>query len=735
MPSKPTKAKSDKTSSDAYSKFRESQASIALARSASGRDIGAIPDIANTRRRAKCKYDYDLFCTTYNPEAFYLPWAGYQLHGNARIKEAVLLGALYGMAEPRGGGKTTRCRMAVLWAAAYGHRYYPVIIGANDDKATDSLDSVKMFIRFLPLFAADFPEISYPVQKLGGIAQRANGQICRGESTMIEWSANRIVLPTVPPPSNWPKKWPLRSDGMVPTSGTIIGATGLTAEGIRGTVVTLTTGEQRRPDLILVDDPQTRESAGSPTQNAKRLQLLSADVLGMAGPDRAIAGVMPCTVIEKGDAADQILDRTKHPMWRGERTKMLRTMPKNMDAWRAYFDVYERCATSEPPDFTEANEHYVANRERLDEGAEASWPERKLPGEVSAIQHAMHLWFRDPRAFLSEYQNEPESPELLTECRQLCEDDLKAKLNTLPRGLVPRDCNRLTAFIDVQQEVLFFAVCAWSEKFGGAIVDYGAFPPQHRDVFTAAEPSRKLSAAYPHLENSARIYTALGELVPKIVSHSYQQQDADGTLSVSMCVIDSGYETDAVHAFIGRSPLKAVLHASKGRGIKAGNKPMNEYSKTPHDRVGNNWRIDAVTQAKGRFISYCTNSWKSFVAEAILAPPGASSAFYLFGEKLVEHQLLTLHLLSEYRTPTFGHGRRVEEWSPRPGQRENHYFDCVVGCAVAASVLGVKFSAAVAAGGSDEQERKPKGIVLSEIQAQRHQTERKAQAMSDRRFR
>ena len=708
-PSNPKAAKSSKqqppnpkTTSAAYEQFRNQQAQISRQRSATGRDIGCIPDIADIGRRESCRNDFDRFCTTYNPEAFYLPWAEYQLHGNARIKEAVLLGALYALAEPRGGGKTTRCRMAILWAAAYAHRSYPVIIGANDDKATDSLDALKMFIRFLPLFAADFPEISYPVQCLGGIAQRAHGQMCGGVSTMIEWSANRIILATVPPPKNWPKEWPMRTDGMVPTSGVIIGATGLTAEGIRGTVVTLTTGEQRRPDLVIPDDPQTRESAGSPTQNAKRLQLLSADVLGMAGPDRAISGVMPCTVIEKNDAADQILDRSKHPMWRGERTKMLRTMPKNLDAWREYFEVYERCALAEPPDLTEANAFYVAHRERLDEGAEATWKERKLPGEVSAIQHAMHLWFRDPRAFLSEYQNQPESPEVLTECRQLVEVDLGKKLNTLPRGIVPRDCNRLTAFVDVQDEILFWSVCAWTDKFGGALIDYGTFPAQPRDVFTAADPPRKLSTVFPALELSARIFAGLNELIPNLLSRNYQQYETGNAQTISLCLIDSGHETKTIHGFIGRSPYKALLHASKGRGIKAANKPMNEYSKSPGDRVGDNWRVDAATQAVGKFVSFCANSWKTFFINSLLAPPGASSSFYLFGEKLQQHPLLVTHWLSEYRVPTFGQGRRHEEWMARPGQRENHWLDCCVAAAVAASMLGVTFSAAAAVTGQPD---------------------------------
>jgi hypothetical protein len=44
-------------------------------------------------------------------------------------------------------------------------------------------------------------------------------------------------------------------------------------------------------------------------------------------------------------------------------------------------------------------------------------------------------------------------------------------------------------------------------------------------------------------------------------------------------------------------------------------------------------------------------------------------------------------LTAEYRVPTEGRGRKVDEWKQRPGQ-DNHFFDCLVGCAVAASMQG-----------------------------------------------
>jgi hypothetical protein len=51
--------------------------------------------------------------------------------------------------------------------------------------------------------------------------------------------------------------------------------------------------------------------------------------------------------------------------------------------------------------------------------------------------------------------------------------------------------------------------------------------------------------------------------------------------------------------------------------------------------------------------------------------------------------MLSEHLTSEYYIKTEARGRIVDEWKQRPEQPDNHWFDCLVGCAVAASMQGV----------------------------------------------
>lgn len=698
-------------------RMRERQQELSRA----GRDIGAIPDIVNVRRRARCRDSLRLFCETYNPAPFSLAWSDDHLRVIARIEEAATRGALFAFAMPRGSGKSTISRMAALWAISYAHCRYVFLIGANAGKAQEALDSIKKWIRFLDLYVADFPEIAHPVVSLAGIAHRAAGQICGGESTMLEWSEDRVILPTVPTPANWPKRWPKRDDGKAPTSGAVIASAGLTSDGIRGSLLTLTTGETIRPDLVLLDDPQTPESASSPAQNVQRERLISADVLGMAGPGRTISAVMPCTVIQPNDMIDRILDRKKHPLWRGERTQMLRSMPSNLAAWDRYFAVYAECAQAEPPDYARAHAYYREHRVELELGAEASWPERKHPDDVSAIQHAMHLHFRDPIAFAAEYQNAPKAIESKGATVQSA-DAIAGRLNRHARGLVPGMMSRLTAFVDVQQDLLFWAVCAWGEDFGGAIVDYGVWPEQDRAYFTLrdARPTLAQVTGVAGLEGS--IYAGLDRLAGRLLGRAWPV-DAGGELRIERCAIDAnwGLSTEVVYRWCRQSTYSALVVPSHGKAIGASAAPMDEWARREGARYGLGWVMPTPKAGRVRHLVYDVHHWKTFAHTRLALPMGERGALTLFGERADVHRLFADHLTAEYPVEVTGRGRTVQEWRWRPHRPDNHWLDCLVGCFVVASVLGVQPLAEMHASDRVRATR----VKWSEIQRQKMEARRR----------
>lgn len=673
---------------------RERARLLALARERArkGKEIGPALRTANQLRRNRCKGDLHQFIKTYFPHRVWWELSDSHLEDVRTLQRCATEGGLFAFARPRGELKTTLAEITALYATVYGFRRYVLIVAANDKPlAADILVSLQRELEREGPFAEDFWEVCFPMMALEGVPQRATGQTLDGERTRPEQSREGIRFATV-----------RKRDGtLYPSSGAIIEAVGMSA-GIRGRKSQDGDGKPIRPDFIILDDPQTRESARSPTQIVDRLSIIRGDILGLAGPETKIAVVMPCTVIYPGDLADQLLDRQKNPQWQGRRTKRLISFPKNMELWKEYKEVRDEGLRQEDGGKA-GNEFYESHRAEMDEGAEVSWRERVKDGDLSAIQGAMNHFLEDPKEFWAEDQNEPQQDDSLSELRQITEADLELKLNGLARGVVPRDCNTLTAFIDVQDEVLYWYVSAWSDKFGGATVDYGAFPPQPRPMFDASDPPARLSARYPGLDLDARLYTALTELVPLLFGRAYRQDMTGANLTISACTIDQGHKTDVVHDFISRSPHRPMLRASAGRAIKADGKPMNAYKKEPGDLVGWNWRIDAAPRGGRRHVSFDTLPWKTFVCEGLLAPAGSAGSLYLFGSDLQhDHPLLTVHLTSEYRVPTFGQGRRVEVWKIRPNYSENHWWDGLVGSAVTASVLGVKWSPATAAGAGPE---------------------------------
>ncbi len=298
---------------DPYERLKDRARARNMALALAGRDIGALPAVVDPERKARAAREFCYFCESYFPLTFHLPWAADHLKVIGRIEDAVLRGGLFAMAMPRGSGKTTICECACIWAALYGHRDFVCLIGSDEGHAMDMLESIKTELEGNDLLLADFPEVVYPIQRLDGIANRCNGQLYQGRRTHIGWTARDIVLPTMP-------------DSVA--SGALIKVAGITGR-IRGMKAKRADGQTVRPSLVVLDDPQTDESARSLAQCATREAILAGAILGLAGPGQKISGIMPCTVIRPDDMADNILDRDKHPEWNGERTKMVYSFSPN----------------------------------------------------------------------------------------------------------------------------------------------------------------------------------------------------------------------------------------------------------------------------------------------------------------------------------------------------------------------------------------------------------------------
>ncbi len=643
-----------------------------LALAMAGRDIGELPEVVNPERKKRCRTNFRLFCEEYFPETFSLEWSPDHLKAIHKIETAVLKGGLFALAMPRGSGKSSLTEVAAIWAMLYGHREFIMLIGATESAALELLDSLMTEFEINEHLAADFPEVCFPIQQLDGIANRCAGQLYHGERTRITWTSNEIVLPTIKGSA---------------ASGIVVRVAGITGR-IRGMKYKRPDGRSVRPSLVVIDDPQTSESAGSLEQTRKRIRVLAGDILGLAGPGQKISGIMPCTIIRPGDMADIILNRQTHPDWNGERTKMVYEFPKNMKLWEKYAEIRAE-ALREEGNFRRATEFYEAHRAEMDEGAKVSWEARYNHDEISALQHAMNLKFQDEIAFAAEYQNDP-LPEDTGGEEILSIDAICAKINGLPHNKVPLACDRITLFIDVQKALLFYVVTAWAGNFTGSVIDYGSWPDQHRREFSLADANPTIQSEFPRAGLEGGLYAALTALTDDLLGREWEREDG-AVLKIERALIDAnwGQSTDLVYEFCRESRFAGVVLPSHGRYVGASSKPMTEYRKQPGDRLGFNWMMPSVAKKRAvRHVIYDSNFWKSFVHARLAVAIGDKGSLTLYGRIPGVHQLLAEHLTAEYRVKTSGRGRTVDEWKLKPEHHDNHWLDCLAGCAVCGSMLG-----------------------------------------------
>jgi hypothetical protein len=635
--------------------------------SAAGRDIGSPPAVVDPARRDSCRLDFRLFCETYAAESFPLAWSPDHLTAIGKIEAAVLRGELFAFAMPRGSGKTTLCEWACLWALLNGHRQFIVLIGSDQAIAEQMLDSIKSHLEQNDLLAADYPEATYPIRALEGINARARGQTIDGTPTKIEWTADQITLATVPGGAS---------------SGAAVRVAGITGR-IRGLRHTRPDGKTIRPDLVLIDDPQTDESAASPSQCATRERTLSGAILGLAGPGKTIAGLCTVTVIRTDDLADRLLDRQRHPSWQGERTKLVYEWPDAEDAWSQYAEL-RREGQRDGTGTGAADEFYRQRQAEMDKGGRVAWTERKAAGDLSAIQHAWNLRIdRGEAAFNAEFQNAPLADDITTD--KLDKRQLALRATKIARGIVPAGHTKLTAFVDVQDRLLYWLVASWSESFGGHVVAYGSHPDQGASFFEAGSARKTLALATPGAGFEAALRAGLDETARLLLARDWQREDGV-PMRISQLMVDAnwGQSTAVVRNFARSSPFAASILPSRGKGVGASGTPMGPR-KNRGDRAGLNWLVGKTAEGTQIEATYDTNFWKTFVSARLRLGLGDPEAIMLHSG---HHEMLIEHLVAEFPVRVEARGRSVDEW--KSVARENHWWDCLVGCAVAASITGLE---------------------------------------------
>lgn len=627
--------------------------------------------------RERCAESLREFCLTFLRAKFFLAFSPDHDRVIARLEQVVRFGGLFAIAMPRGSGKSELAKAAALWAILYGYRRFVVIVGATTADAVRMMADLKATLEGNEAIHGAFPRATHHIRELKGNSTRARFQITDGKHSGLEWKRESVRFAFV--------------DGE-PASGAIIRTAGLTG-AIRGMSATGADGETIRPDLVLLDDPQDRESATSPAQTDDRERIVRGDVLGLAGPTKTIAAVMPCTVIAENDLADRFLDRSANPQWNGERTRLVEAFPTDQAKWDEYFRLRDDDLRA-GGDGSVATDLYRAHRAEMDAGAVLPWTERyDRDRYASALEEAMVRRHQDPEAFAAEMQNDPlRASSDAGPVRQLHADEIVTRVNNLPRGIVPREATHLTAMVDVGGNVLWWAVCAWSERFDGAVIDYGAWPRQARSYFTSDEAHPSLATEFAGRTEGQRVYAGLGALTREVLGREYPRDGSGAGMSVERCLVDCGWLPDTVHQFIRESGYRATLIPSKGYATSSSVRAMDDWQRKEGERVGPSWRLGPPPSGRGRQLLFDPDYWKSFLADLLTTPPGSGGCLRFFGKSASAHRLLADHLTAEFSTRVTVRNRTFDSWEKRPGGGENHLLDVLTGCAVAASVGGLAWS-------------------------------------------
>lgn len=669
------------SAADAYDRKKANEGARNRKMSAARAEIGELPEVVDPKRKESCRFDLRKFCETYLPQTFGLAWSDDLLEVVRDLQAAVLAGTWVPRAMPRGGGKSTIGKAAVLWAVLYGHSRYAICIAANKELGQRLLGAIKKALLTNDLLLEDFPEACFPVRHIGNVANRCNGQTYQGESTLMTWGKSELVLATIPGAD---------------CSGAIITCSGMQG-GIRGANI-----NDRRPDFAFVDDPQTKASAKSKRQVEERLGIITADVRGLAGPDVSITIYAAVTVIYPGDVADQLLNPELNPEWAGKRYKLLYDFPtdwlegtagpgdEKIFHWKNYRQL-RRESFQNGGKGEEATEYYAQNKEAMDLGGRVAWEDRKPPGCLTGLQNAMNIFFENEAVFFAEYQNEPKLSEDGEEFVDLRPEELLNRNDGIGGGLIPNTAKHLVAHIDVQHKLLVWGALACDRNIGGSFFR-GTFPEQRLPYWSKREADPTLHDLYPKDKYTlfAAVEAGLTTLLRALKNRTWRRQDGTAqALEIVLVDWQEGKMKETIAKVCRLPEFLGWAIPSGGRGFRAKDAPMEKFKPRVGETLGFHWKHERDPDRGLVGAAVDVNFWKTHVAEALRTAAGNPGAIHFSGAEGQVQRLLADHCTAEVGKPVkdIRSGRVIVEWDEKP-KRDNEHWDNLASCCAAASMKG-----------------------------------------------
>lgn len=647
-------------------------------------EIGLPPERENPKRWNKALADFRFFCEEYfrdkndSDSTFSLDWSEDHLEV-LRIVQEVVEGSLQlALAMARGSGKTAIFIAAVLWAILTGRRKFAVLVAATGSKAQGILRRIKRILTQNQKLIADFSHELHGVVALENESRRCAGQKIDGEPTGIEWVNDRIVFPTCPGS---------KSSGSVIVVAGIMGA----IEGLQH--IPMSGTQTIRPDLVLVDDPQTRASAKSPIQSAARLEVLNSAVANLGGPKRGVSILLAGTKMRPGDLMEQVLDTERNPEWGGRVFRAVYHFPDDMELWDRYYQ------TRLSKGAKKATEFYKKSRAAMDAGAKVYWPERFHPEkhEISGLQHFMNWFYKDRKVFWSEYQNDPRSEGALvfhvaerSQVESLCIDQYE--------GIAQNSASWIVAHFDIHKKIIYFTASAISRDFTFRKIMHGTYPDQRQVFFTQADCPIPL----PDAASDVALYDALAVLVKQFAEHRWRTEDGR-VMRTNLVTIDQQWKRAIVHRIVKENPYPNFVMPYRGMGIMAKNKPLADYDKNRNKGIDGRFGAmremcyeDMKQTYNGQpvILGADVNALKTFFHDRLKVPGGMSGSIAFCGKdarisSLDYNRFFIDHLYAEdpFQDEDQATGRQKTIWR-NDEKKQNHWLDCILANIAVGELLG-----------------------------------------------
>lgn len=155
----------------------------------------------------------------------------------------------------------------------------------------------------------------------------------------------------------------------------------------------------RRPDLIIMDDLESKKNTNTPELREEMRNWFTQSVMPLGDPEgKLTAFVYMGTVLHVDSLLQYVL--TQRGDFRSRRFQAIIEWPERMDLWEQCRLIYQN--RENPNASEEAEAFYIANKEEMDRGAQVLWP------SVQPLFTLMKWkWDNGSKAFNTEYMNNP----------------------------------------------------------------------------------------------------------------------------------------------------------------------------------------------------------------------------------------------------------------------------------------------------------------------------------------